>query len=81
MTRPPRATIGTIELEIDLYDRARDAYRRHRLHDANLQIAFNYGVLLDMISDPCHTYSRDQMAAAVAGLERARTDTTTSVPS
>ena len=71
-TRPPANRQGTIEIELELHERAVAAMRAEGLTDVGDQLAFSYGVLQACVNDPLHTYSREQLQAVIRGLERAR---------
>ena len=70
--RPPPNRQGTIEIELEIHERAVAMLRQEAVTDVGDQLAFSYGVLASCITDPMRTYSRDQLHAVIRGLDRAR---------
>lgn len=68
---PPRNRQGTIEIELEMHERAVAAMRENGIDDQATALAFSYGVLQACISDPDRLYSRAQLLAVIAGLDRA----------
>lgn len=73
--RPPANPQGAIAIELDIAGRARLAFAAAGFtgpQKESERLIFSYAVLADCVNDPTYTYNREQLAAVIRGLDRAR---------